>query len=45
MDAPGLIFIGRSLQGKLTTVSFSLHLWMMALTVVRWSPEGSEMAQ
>ncbi len=30
--------------GRITTVPSFLHLWIMALTVVRWSPKALEMA-
>ncbi len=36
--------VGRPLLGRFTTVTSFLHLWIMALTVVRWSPKALEMA-
>ncbi len=42
--ALGVILVGRLLLGRFTTVTSFLHLWIMALTVVRWSPKALEMA-
>ncbi len=42
--ALGVILVGRPLLGRFTTVPCFRHLWIMALTVVRWSPKGLEMA-
>ncbi len=42
--ALGVILVGRPLLGRFTTVPSFLHLWIMALTVVRWSPKASEIA-
>ncbi len=42
--ALGVILIGRPLLGRFTTVPCFRHLWIMVLTVVRWSPKGLEMA-
>ncbi len=42
--ALGVILVGRPLLGRFTTVPRFLHLWIMALTVVRWSPKASEIA-
>ncbi len=36
--------VGRPLLGRFTTVPSFLHLWIMALTVVHWSPKALEMA-
>ncbi len=36
--------VGRPLLGRFTTVPCFRHLWIMALTVVRWSPKALEMA-
>ncbi len=44
MDSLGVILIGQPLLGRLTTVTSFLHLWIMALAVVRWSPIALEMA-
>ncbi len=41
--ALGVILVGRPLMGRFTTVPSSLHLWIMALTVVRCSPKALEM--
>ncbi len=38
--ALGVILVGRPLLGRFTTVPCFRHLWIMALTVVRWSPKG-----
>ncbi len=40
--ALGVILVGRPLLGRFTTVPCFLHLWIMALTVVRWSPKALE---
>ncbi len=40
----GVILVGQPLLGRFTTVPSFLHLWITALTVVRWSPKGLEMA-
>ncbi len=40
----GVILVGRSLLGRFTTVTGFLHLWIMALTMIRWSPKPLEMA-
>ncbi len=40
----GLILVGMPLLGRFTTVSSFLLLWIMALTMVRWSPKALEMA-
>ncbi len=40
----GVILVGRPLLGRFSTVPSFLHLWIMALTVVRWSPKALEMA-
>ncbi len=40
----GVILVGQPLLGRYTTVTSFLHLWIMALTVVRWSPKTVEMA-
>ncbi len=40
----GVILVGRSLLGRFTTVTSFLHLWIMALTMIRWSPKALEMA-
>ncbi len=42
--ALGLILVGRPLLGRFTTVPSFLHLWIMALIVVRWSPKALEKA-
>ncbi len=42
--ALGVILFGRPLLGRFTTVPCFRHLWIMALTVVRWSPKALEMA-
>ncbi len=42
--ALGVILIGRSLLERFTTVPCFRYLWIMALTVVRWSPKALEMA-
>ncbi len=42
--ALGVILVGQPLLGRFTTVPDFLHLWIMALTVVRWSPKALEMA-
>ncbi len=42
--ALGVIFVGRPLLGRFTTVPSFLHLWIMALTLVRWIPKALEMA-
>ncbi len=42
--ALGVILVGRPLLGRFTTVPCFRHLWIMALTVVRWSPKALEMA-
>ncbi len=42
--ALGVILVGRPLLGRFTTVPSFLHLWIMALTVVHWSPKALEMA-
>ncbi len=42
--ALGVILVGRPLLGRFTIVPSFLHLWIMALTVVRWSPKALEMA-
>ncbi len=39
-----LILVGQPLLGRFTTVPSFLHLWIMALIVVRWSPKALEMA-
>ncbi len=44
MDSLGVILIGQPLLGRLTTFTSFLHLWIMALAVVRWSPIALEMA-
>ncbi len=41
--ALGVILVGRPLLGRFTTVP-CFHLWIMALTVVCWSPKALEMA-
>ncbi len=41
--ALGVILVGRPLLGRFTTVPCFCHLWIMALTVVRWSPKALEM--
>ncbi len=38
--ALGVILVGRLLMGRFTTFPNFLHLWIMALTVVRWSPRN-----
>ncbi len=38
--ALGVILVGWPLLGRFTTVPSFLHLWIMALTVVRWSPKA-----
>ncbi len=38
--ALGVILVGRPLLGRFTTVPSFLHLWIMALTVVRWSSKA-----
>ncbi len=38
--ALGEILVGRPLLGRFTTVPCFRHLWIMALTVVRWSPQS-----
>ncbi len=40
----GVILVGRPLLGRFTTAPSFLHLWIMALSVVRWSPKALEMA-
>ncbi len=40
----GVILVGRPLLGRFTNVPNVLHLWIMALTVVRWSPKALKMA-
>ncbi len=40
--ALGVILVGQPLMGRFTTVPSFLHLWIMALTVVRWSPKALE---
>ncbi len=42
--ALGVILAGRPLLERFTAVPSVLHLWMMALTVIRWSPKALEMA-
>ncbi len=42
--ALGVIVLGRPLQGRFTTVPSFHHLWIMVLTVARWSPKALEMA-
>ncbi len=42
--ALGVILAGRPLLGRFTTAPSFLYLWIMALTVVRWSPKALEMA-
>ncbi len=42
--ALGVILVGRPLLGRFNTVTSFLHLWIMALTVVHWSPKALEMA-
>ncbi len=39
-----VILVGQPLLGRFTTVPSFLHLWIMALTVVHWSPKALEMA-
>ncbi len=39
-----VILVGRPLLGRFTTVTGFLPVWIMALTVVRWSPKALEMA-
>ncbi len=39
----GVILVGRPLLGRFTTVPCFRHLWILALTVVRWSPKALEM--
>ncbi len=41
--ALGVILVGWPLLGRFTTVPSVLHLWIRALTVVRWSPNALEM--
>ena len=36
----GVILVGRPLLGRFTTVPCFLHLWIMAVTVVPWSPKA-----
>ncbi len=38
------LLVGRPLLGRFTTVPSFFYLWIMALTVVRWSPKALEMA-
>ncbi len=40
----GVILVGQPLLGRFSTVPSFLHLYIMDLTVVRWSPKASEMA-
>ncbi len=40
--ALGVILVDRSLLGRFTTVPCFHHMWIMALTVVRWSPKALE---
>ncbi len=40
----GVIFVGQPLPGRFTTVPSLIHLWIMALTVIRWSPKALDMA-
>ncbi len=40
--ALGVILVGQPLLGRFTTLPSFLHLWIMALTVVRWSPKALE---
>ncbi len=40
--ALGVILVGQPLLGRFTTVTRFLHLWIMALTMVRWSPKALE---
>ncbi len=40
----GIILVGRPLLGRFITVPSLLHLWIMALTMGRWSPKALEMA-
>ncbi len=42
--ALGVILVDRPLLVSFTTVTIFLHLLIMALTVVRWSPKALEMA-
>jgi len=42
--ALGVILVSRPLLGRFSTVSCFCHLWIMALTVVCWSPKALEMA-
>ena len=42
--ALGVILVSRPLLGRFSTVPCFCHLWIMALTVVRWSPKALEMA-
>ncbi len=42
--ALGVILVGRSLLGRFTTFPSFLHLWIMALTMVRWSLKALEIA-
>ncbi len=42
--ALGEILVGRPLLGRFTTLTSFLHLWIVALTVVHWSPKALEMA-
>ncbi len=42
--AIGVILVGQPLQIRFPTITNVLHLWIMALTVVRWSPKALEMA-
>ncbi len=42
--ALGVFLVGQPLLGRFTTVPNILHLWIMALTVVRCSPKALEMA-
>ncbi len=40
----GVILVGQPLLGRFTPVTSFLHLWIMTLTVVRWSPKALKMA-
>ncbi len=42
--ALGVILVGRPLLGRFTTFPSFLHLWIMALTMVRWSLKALEIA-
>ncbi len=43
--ALGVILVGQPTKlGRFTTIPSCLYLWIMALTMVRWSPKSLEMA-